>query len=110
MQQLALSVVQYAEDCVFDEEKSVKLTTFNRLEESIIEEQDVGCEKESFFEQNSEVKEALPEKHETKASSSKEKGFDKMVSIFEVQHVESQGKQSGTATKFKPDVLPHTNK
>ena len=102
---------------MFDEEKPVKLTTFKRLEESIIEEQDVGCEKESSFKQDVDVKEALSEKHEVESSPSKENGFDEIekhfdeiVSTFEVQYIDKQEKQRGTVIKVKPDVLPRTKK
>jgi len=98
-------IIQYAEDSVFDEEKPVKLTTFKKLEESIIEEQDVGCEKESSFKQDVEVIETIPEKHETEALSSNEKGFDVILLTSD-----NQEKQSDTITKIKPDVLPRTKK
>ena len=102
--------INYVEDSVFVDEKPVKLTTFKRLEESIIEEQDVGCEKESFLKEDSEVKEIVPENHETDASSSNEKGFDEIESAFEVRCVGNQEKPSNTVTKVKPVVLPRTKK
>jgi len=47
----------HVEDSVFAEEAAVKHMTFKRLEESIIEEQDVGNEKETNLDDETKINE-----------------------------------------------------
>ncbi|XP_065911124.1 latrophilin-like protein LAT-2 [Dysidea avara] len=99
------------EDNVFIEEP-VKLKTFKQLEESIIEEQDAGSEKETNLnDDETEVNESTPERHEIKESTFEVdmKVDDDAVSIKD-EDVENMENQSSILAKIKPAVLPRTKK
>jgi len=98
---------------VFAEEPSVKLTTFKRrLEESIIEEQDVGSEKETNLnDDETEVNESTPEKQEIKEESTYKQGLvDDDAASIKDEDVDSMKNQSSIPAKIKPAVLPRTKK
>jgi len=97
---------------VFGEETSVKLTTFKRrLEESIIEEQDVGSEKETNLDDETEVNEATPEKQEIKEESTYKEGHvDGDAASIKDEDVDNMKNQSSIPAKIKPAVLPRTKK
>ena len=101
-----------AEDNVSTDEP-VKLKTFKRLEESIIEEQDAGSEKgTNLNDDETEVNESTPERHEIKEESTFKvdmKVDDDAASIKD-EDVENMENQSSTLAKIKPAVLPHTKK
>ncbi|XP_065905683.1 latrophilin-like protein LAT-2 isoform X2 [Dysidea avara] len=94
-------------------DEPVKLKTFKRLEESIIEEQDAGSEKgTNLNDDETEVNESTPERHEIKEESTFKvdmKVDDDAASIKD-EDVENMENQSSTLAKIKPAVLPHTKK
>ena len=91
-----------AEDVFTDE--PVKLKTFKRLEESIIEEQDAGSEKgTNLNDDETEVNESPPERHEIKEESTfkVDMKVDDAASIKD-EDVENMENQSSTLAKIKP--------
>ena len=102
----------HTEDSVFTEEPPMKLKTFKRLEESIIEEQDVGVEKETNLKDDeTEVNESTPEKHEIEEESSfKEGDVDDDAASIKDEDVDNMENQSNAFAKMKPAVLPHNKK
>jgi len=92
---------------VFTEEAAVKLKTF-KLEESIIEEQDIGNEKETNLDDETEVNESTPEIKEE--SIIKEGHIDDDAASIKDEDVDNMENQSSILPKIKPAVLPRTKK
>ena len=97
---------------MFEDDNQIKMTTFRKVNESIIEENEVGWEEKQTFKDNHDVDEednkSITEKaveEEKKSNSEEEK-----KSITEEDGATVEEEKNGAAATTKPTPLPRTIK
>ena len=101
----------HADDSVFTDKQPVTLTTFKRLEESIIDkEADDGSQHETNLQSDdTEIHESAIEKLETTTFNKGNADDDDAASIKD-EDVENMENKSSILGEIKPAVLPRTKK
>jgi len=100
----------HADDSVFTDEQPVKLTTFQQIPESIIEEADSDSQHEmNLKDDDTEFHNSTPEKFETTTFNKANTDDDDAASIKD-EEVENMENSSSILPEIKPAVLPCTKK
>ena len=109
----------FEDDSVFEDTTPIKLTSFMKLEESIIEEHDIGSEEKQPVKDNREIEEeekkliAEDDKPTTEKAVEEEKKSDseeEKKSTNEEANAAGAVQRNGVAATTKPTPLPRTIK
>ena len=117
-------IITYTDESVFEDETQIKMTTFRKLEESIIEEQDIGMEDKPPVKDNREIdeedKQSITEDdvEQERELVTKETAEEEKKSIIEdvekekrsSTEEEATAERNDAATTTKPTILPRTVK
>ena len=102
----------YVDDSVFEDEKQIKMTTFRKLEEAIVEEHDMGVEEKQPVKDNRDVDEE-DKKSITEEDVEEKKSITEVVETEKRSSTEEEGatvavERNGAAATTKPTPLPRT--